>query len=123
MPPALSGSTRRIAARPPNSIWEVFSVPRGRFGSTMSKIRDPQRGDLLLIGLEAFIPARSPVSSGHRVVDVGYARLDAGGWFLAGYPGGRCELRQITGPAATGQALGATRGIRASPFPNDGGMI
>ena len=89
----------------------------------MAKIRDPQRGDLLLIGLEAFIPARSPVSSGHSVVDVGYGRLDAGAWFLARYPGGRYELRQIAGSSTTGQALVATRTIRASPFPNDGGTI
>jgi hypothetical protein len=89
----------------------------------MAKIRDPQRGDLLLIGLEAFIPARSPVSSGHSVVDVGYGRLDAGAWFLARYPGGHYELRQITGALTTGEALVATRTIRASPFPNDAGTI
>src|SRR5260370_14116298 len=89
----------------------------------MAKIRDPQRGDLLLMGLEAFIPARSPVSSGHSVVDVGYGRLDAGAWFLARFPAGRYELRQIAGSPTTGQPLVATRAIRASPFPHDGGTI
>jgi hypothetical protein len=55
----------------------------------MTKVRDPQRGDLPVMGLEAFIPARSPALSGHSVVDVGYGRLDAGGWYLIRYPDSR----------------------------------
>jgi hypothetical protein len=62
----------------------------------MTKIRDPQRGDLLLMGLEAFIPQRLPTPTGHSVVDVGYGRLDAGAWYLVRYPGGRYDLREIT---------------------------
>jgi hypothetical protein len=54
---------------------------------------DNQRGDLLLIGLEAFIPPRAPAPSEHSVVDGGYRRVDAGGWYLARYPGGRYDLR------------------------------
>jgi hypothetical protein len=89
----------------------------------MTRIRDNQRGDLLLIGLEAFIPPRALAPSGHRVVDVGYGRLDAGGWYLVRYSVGRYDLRQITASPMTGQALVATRSIAASPFPNDGGLL
>ncbi len=135
---AVEGDAARIVRVDPKDGSEATELDLESFLSTawqtrvsyviaayndMAKIRDPQRGDLLLMGLEAFIPARSPVSSGHSVVDVGYGRLDAGAWFLARYPGGRYELRQIVGSPATGQALVATRTIRASPFPNDGGTI
>jgi hypothetical protein len=89
----------------------------------MARIRDNQRGDLLLIGLEAFILSRVPAPSGHSVVDVGYGRLDAGGWYLVRYPDGRYDLRQITASPMTGQALVATRSIAVSPFPNDGGSL
>jgi hypothetical protein len=85
----------------------------------MTKVRDYQRGDLLLMGLEAFIPPRSPVPDGHNIVDIGHGRLDAGGWYLVRYPGGRYDLRSIS----TTQALVATRTIRVSPFPNDGAVI
>jgi hypothetical protein len=135
---AVEGDAARIVRVDPKDGSEATELDLGSFLSTawqirvgyviaayndMAKIRDPQRGDLLLMGLEAFIPARSPVSSGHSVVDVGYGRLDAGAWFLARYPGGRYELRQIIGSPTTGQPLVATRAIRASPFPNDGGTI
>src|SRR5215831_3404252 len=80
----------------------------------MTKVRD-----FLLMGLKAFIPPRSPVPDGHRVVDIGRGRLDAGGWYLVRYPGGRYDLRSIN----TSQALVATRTIRVSPFPNDGGTL
>jgi hypothetical protein len=89
----------------------------------MAKIHDSQRGDLLLIGLEAFLPPRAPMPSGHSAVDVGYGRLDAGGWYLVRYPDGRYDLRQITVSPMTGQALVATRSIASSPFPNDGGTL
>jgi hypothetical protein len=89
----------------------------------MTKVRDPQRGDLLLIGLEAFIPARSLAPAGHRIIDVGYGRLDAGGWYLVRYSSGRYELRQMTPAADLGRALVATRSIRVSPFPNDGSVL
>jgi len=80
----------------------------------MTKIRD-----LLLLGLEAFIPSRSPVPEGHRVFDIGRGRLEAGGWYLVRYPGGRYDLRSIN----TSQVLVATRTIRVSPFPNDRGTL
>src|SRR5260370_6428881 len=135
---AVQGDADRIVRVDPNDGSEATELDLGSFLSTawqsrigyviaayndMARIRDPQRGDLLLMGLEAFIPARSPVSSGHSVVDVGYGRLDARPWFLARYPGGRYELPQIAGSPTTGQPPAATRAIRASPFPTDGGTI
>ncbi len=135
---AVEGDAARVVRVDPKDGSEATELDLGSFLGTawqmrvsyviaayndMAKIRDPQRGDLLLMGLEAFIPARSPVPDGHSVVDVGYGRLDAGGWFVARYPGGRYELRQITGSPTTGQPLVATRTIRASPFPNDGSTI
>jgi hypothetical protein len=99
---AVEGDAARIVRVDPKDGSEATELDLGSFLSTawqsrvgyviaayndMAKIRDPQRGDLLLMGLEAFIPARSPVSIGHSVVDVGYGRLDAGAWFLARYPG------------------------------------
>ena len=89
----------------------------------MARIHDNQRGDLLLIGIEAFIPPRAPAPSGHSVVDVGYGRLDAGGWYLVRYPDARYDLRQIAASPMAGQALVATRSIASSPFPNDGGTL
>ena len=83
----------------------------------------PERGDLLLIGFEAFIPPQAPTPRGHSVVDVGYGRLDAGGWYLVRYPNGRYDLRQITASPIRGQALVATRSIASSPFPNDAGAL
>jgi hypothetical protein len=135
---AVEGDAARVVRVDPKDGSEASELDLATFLSTawqmrvsyviaayndMAKIRDPRRGDLLLMGLEAFIPAQSPVSSGHSVVDVGYGRLDAGAWFLVRYPGGHYELRQITGSSTTAQALVATRTIRPSPFPNDGSTI
>jgi len=89
----------------------------------MAKVHDNQRGDLLLIGLEVFIPPRASVPSGHGVIDVGHGRLDAGGWYLVRYPDGRYDLRQIDASPVAGQALVATRSIASSPFPNDAGTL
>ena len=89
----------------------------------MARIRDSQHGNLLLIGLEAFIAPRAPAPGGHSVVDVGYGRLDAGAWYLVRYSSGRYDLRQISASPTTGQVLVATRSIAASPFPNDGDSL
>src|SRR5262245_48151611 len=48
----------------------------------MAKIRDASGDKALLIGIEAFIPPSSSVAAGHSVVNVGYGRLEAGGWYL-----------------------------------------
>jgi hypothetical protein len=135
---AVEGDAARIIRVDPNDGSEVtdldleaFLVNRWqtRVGyviaayNDMAKIHDNQRGDLLLIGLEAFIPPRAPAPSGHSVVDVGYGQLDAGGWYLVRYPDGRYDLRQITASPVAGQALVATRSIASSPFANDGDTI
>jgi len=39
-------------------------------------------GQALLIEIEAFIPPRASIAAGHSLVDVGYGRLEAGGWYL-----------------------------------------
>jgi hypothetical protein len=80
----------------------------------MVKIPDPVGGGALLIGIEAFIPAQAPVAAGHRVVGVGYARLEAGGWYLVRRVNGHYDLRQVPAPADS--SLVAVRAIRASPF-------
>ena len=85
--------------------------------NNMAKIRDPGGGEALLIGLEAFIPLSAPVTAGHNVVNVGYGRLEAGGWYLVRHTAGRYDLRQIGAPS--GWPLVATRSIRALPFPQE----
>jgi hypothetical protein len=83
----------------------------------MAKVREPGGGEALLIGLEAFIPPRAPIAAGHDVVNVGYGRLEAGGWYLVRHPNGRYDLHQIAAPS--GRPLVATRSIRASPFAQE----
>jgi hypothetical protein len=83
----------------------------------MTKVHDPAGGDALLIGLEAFIPLTAPIAAGHNVVNVGYGRLEAGGWYLVRHAARRYDLRQVATPS--GRPLVATRSIRASPFPQE----
>ena len=85
--------------------------------NNMARVPDPGGGEALLIGLEAFTPMRAPIATGHTVVDVGYGRLDAGGWYLIRHPSGRYELRRLA--ASPDRALVAIRSIRASPFPTE----
>ena len=86
----------------------------------MTTLHDPQQGDLLLLGLEAFIPPRSAVPDAHRAVDVGHGRLEGGGWYLVRYADRHYELRQISLAARDAdKPLVATRTIRVSPFSND----
>jgi hypothetical protein len=83
----------------------------------VAKVDDLDGSGTLLIGLEAFLPVQAAISSGHSVVDVGYGRLDAGGWYLVRSGAGRYELRQIA--ASSPRTLVATRSIRVSPFPGE----
>jgi hypothetical protein len=78
-------------------------------------------GDVLLIGLEAFIPPQAATPAGHAIVDLGHGRVDGGGWYLVRHRDGRYDLRQIAAP--TGQALVATRSIAPSPFPGDANAL
>jgi hypothetical protein len=135
---AVEGDDARIIRVDPNDGSEVTELDLGAFLSNqwqaratyviaayndMTKVHDAQHGDLLLIGLEAFLAARGPVPSGHRLVDVGYGRLDAGAWYLIRYPDTRYELREINAASTTGQALVATRSIAPSPFPGEAGTL
>ena len=87
----------------------------------MAKVRDLGGSEALLIGLEAFIPPRSPIAAGHSVVDVGYGRVEAGGWYLVRHPTGQYDLRLVG--AAAGRRLVAIRSIRSSPIPQEGDAI
>jgi hypothetical protein len=67
----------------------------------------------VLIGIETFLPASSPVPAGHARVD----GLDGGGWYLVRRGAGRYDLRRIgASHPTTGRPLIATRTIAASPF-------
>jgi hypothetical protein len=70
---------------------------------------------------DSFIPLTAPIAAGHNVVNVGYGRLEAGGWYLVRHTNGAYELRQIAGPP--GQPLVATRSIRVSPFPRESDAV
>src|SRR5271165_6048313 len=83
----------------------------------MTEVQDNQGEALFLIGLEAFIPRRSPVSAGHRLFNIGRGRLEGNAWYLIRSPEGNYDLRRI--PARPGPAMVSTRSIAVSPFPTD----
>ena len=87
----------------------------------MARVRDPGRGEALLIGLMAFIPRNIPIAAGHGMVDVGYGQAESGAWYLVRWPEGHYDLHQVT--AAFGHPLVATRSICAAPFPGEGDAI
>jgi hypothetical protein len=85
----------------------------------MTMLRDPRDGEVLLIGLEAYIPRDSPPSPGLLVLDAKH-HLEGGGWYLIRHADGHYDLRQITGPlGGIAGKLVATRTIVASPFARD----
>jgi hypothetical protein len=86
----------------------------------MAKFRGPD-GDVLLIGLEAFIRPDKSFAVDHLLVDVGYGRLEGGGWYLVRHHDGRYDLLQIAVPDR--RALVAVRSIAPSPFTADGQAI
>jgi CubicO group peptidase (beta-lactamase class C family) len=75
----------------------------------MTKVRDPGGGNVLLIGLEAFIPLTAPIAAGHNFANVGYGRIEAGGWYVVRHAAGRYDLHQVAAPF--GRPLVATRSI------------
>ena len=83
----------------------------------MTRVRDPARGEALLIGLQAFIPRNVPIAPGHHVFEAGYAQAESGAWYLVRWPDGRYDLHQVTGAFA--QPLLAVRSAAVSPFPGD----
>src|SRR5215471_15523044 len=87
----------------------------------MAKIRDPAGGQALLIGIEAFIPPRASIAAGHSLVDVGYGRLEAGGWYLVRRVNGHYDLRQL--PVPSDHNLVSVRAIRVSPLPQQSDWI
>lgn len=132
---AVEGTAPRIVRVDPRDGSEateldVADLLRQRWGlpasyviagyNDMAKVRDPAGGEALLIGIEAYIPAQAPVAAGHRVVGVGYGRLEGGGWYLGRRVNGHYE-RQV--PAPPESSLVAVRAIRASPFTQQPGWV
>jgi hypothetical protein len=126
---AVEGSAARLVRVDPRDGSEVTEIDLADFlghrwdmrvgyviaaYNDMAMVRDPSGAQALLIGLEAFIPPNAAIAAGHNVVDVGYGRLEAGGWYLVRHSPGRYDLPQVTAPST--QPLVATRSIRASPF-------
>ena len=87
----------------------------------MTRVRDAQRGEALLIGLQAFIPRNVPIAAGHRIFEAGNAQAESGAWYLVRWPDGRYDLHQVTG--AFSQPLLAVRSAAVSPFPGDGDAV
>ena len=87
----------------------------------MTRLRDPARGEALLIGLQAFVPRTVAIAAGHRAFEAGYAQAESGAWYLVRWPDGRYDLHEVTG--AFPQPLLAVRSAAASPFPGDAGAI
>ena len=80
-------------------------------------------GEAVLIGLEAFIPPAAPRPPGHQLLDVNHG-LEGGAWFLLRQAGGRYELHEVRPDGALAiKALVAVRVARASPFPNEVGVV
>jgi hypothetical protein len=101
--------------------WACRPVTRLPPTTTLRRRQILPAAEVLLIGIEAFIPLRAALATGHEAVSVGYGRLEAGGWYLVRHPDGHYDLRSI--PAAPGQALVATRSIRVSAFPQERNAI
>ena len=76
-------------------------------------------GDALLLGLEAFIPPRSPRPPGHTVLNVVHG-LEGGAWYLIRDRAGQYRLNQIDAVFPDiGRSLVSVRAILASPFAGD----
>jgi hypothetical protein len=84
--------------------------------NNMTEVHEFRGENLFLIGLEAFIPRRSPVAAGHRLFNIGRGRLEGNAWYLIRSPEGNYRLRRI--PARPGPAMVSTRSIAVSPFPS-----
>jgi hypothetical protein len=86
----------------------------------MAIVSGPRSEPAVLIGIEAFLPASSPVPAGHVRAD----GLDGGGWYFVRQGDRRYDLRKIgSSQPLTGAPLVATRAVAASPFPNDADTI
>jgi hypothetical protein len=129
---AVEGNAARIVRVDPRDGSEVTELTLAEFLSQqwampvgyviaayndMAKAHARGGGEVLLIGLEAFIPPRAAIAADHSIISVGYGRLEAGGWYLVRHATGHYDLHQIAAP--NGRALVAVRAIRASPFPQE----
>ena len=111
---------RRANRHNNNRVAGVIDVEPGNllpFEPDIAKASAPAGGKALLIGLVAFIPPRAAIAAGHTSVDVGYGRVEAGGWFFVRHPTGQYDLQQVA--AELGHALVAIRSIRVSPFQQE----
>jgi hypothetical protein len=102
-----------------NQAWQtrVSYVIAGY--NDMTEVVDPRFGRVLVLGLEAFIPPRSPRPPGHTVLDVVHG-LEGGAWYLIRHPDGHYDLRQVDATLPEiGRSLVAVRTIRQSPFPGE----
>jgi hypothetical protein len=93
-----------------------------RIGYVIAAYNDMTRlGDVLLLGVQAFIPRRLPAPLGHALVDVGYGQVEAGAWYLVRHKDGTYDLREVVLPAPDrNRALVTPRVIAVSPFPGHG---
>jgi hypothetical protein len=127
---AVEGVNARIVRIDPRDGSETTELDLTRFlgdawkmrvGYSIAAYNDmTAHGDMLLLGLEAFIAPGAAIADDHRIVDVGYGRLDADAWYLVRHADGRYDLHRIAvAERGAGAPRVATRTIRVSPFPND----
>ena len=103
-----------------NSAWATKVGYAIAAYNDMTVVPGPRGEAKVLIGIEAFLPASSPVPAGHARAD----GLDGGGWYFVRQGERRYDLRKIgSSQPLTGTPLVATRAIAASPFPNDADTI
>jgi hypothetical protein len=79
--------------------------------NNMASVRDAHGEDVLLIGLEAWLPPTSQVTEGHRVANAGRGRLEGDAWYLIRHSNGSYDLRRV--PPRAGQPMVSTRSIVA----------
>ena len=85
----------------------------------MTPLRDNRGAEVLLIGLEAYIPPGAPRPPGHAVLDVLHG-LEGGAWYLVRHADGGYDLHLVTASLpGIGSNLVSTRTIVASPFAGD----
>ena len=105
--------------RLPDGRRRDFAVSAIAAYNDMTTLSDARLGDVVLIGLEAFIPPGSPKPAGHTILDV-VNGLEGGAWYLVRHGDGRYDVHQVDAVLPRiGRALVATRAIQVSPFPND----